>query len=102
MKTDWCANARRKSEVILVSVKDAMTYKKNCPLCGGIVYVKSTIMDGLSTESARAPLYAKWQCQNCGAEFEQSSTRTCGRSIRKPPLSTKVRRCPFLAILEIS
>lgn len=53
-----------------MSVKDAMTYKKNCPLCGGIVYVKSAVTDGLSAESARAPLYAKWQCQNCGAEFE--------------------------------
>ena len=54
-----------------MAVKDDATYKGNCPLCGGIVRAKSAIVMGvLTSKSAKAPLYVKWQCQNCGAEFE--------------------------------
>ena len=79
-----------------MSVKDYATYKKNCPLCGGIVYVKSVIMDGLSAESARAPSYAKWQCQNCGAEFEAKLNQNLQPEHAEVSLDHEVPELPAL------
>ena len=79
-----------------MSVKDYATYKKNCPLCGGIVYVKSVIMDGLSAESARAPSYAKWQCQHCGAEFEARLNQNLQPEYAEVSLDYEVPELPAL------